>query len=400
MVNWDSLRVGELWVLTSILYQRWPPETNVRGRASSDLGLCPQGRARGQSEGSGDYHRRSMANIREPRERWEIHWWSSARPVSNRHVEKQLTIYKVHNDPPNKALQHAAAGKYWAWYVGKILDRHIPCSLLRRNLVKTSTNIVYPWHRRALRLGSSPRWFHIWLGPKSWAVRWTRLPEAPWYSRADWRWRTNISISRANPSHKRCFRRHSWQAQLSGHHTRRGIMMSGSASSRLTGWGEGSDGIYVSSRGLGLSDASLNFVCYFRLLISKLLALTMAEEDYRAFRVILLSVVLASSCTVALTLRLAARWKSDAKLGWDDGFIIISLFCYYSMVCCSNLSMYQDTREYTEDWSLAAVEIGGLGKPLANLHPAKAVSFLQVWLHLRPFRGLLAENRISAAHDG
>lgn len=75
----------------------------------------------------------------------------------------------------------------------------------------------------------------------------------------------------------------------------------------------------------------------------------MAEADSRAFRVILLSVVLASSCTVAVILRLAARWKSDAKLGWDDGFIVISLFFYYSMVCCSALSMYRATREYTED---------------------------------------------------
>ncbi len=69
-----------------------------------------------------------------------------------------------------------------------------------------------------------------------------------------------------------------------------------------------------------------------------------AEDEARTFYVIQLDVVLSSLCTAAVSLRLAARWKGKAKFGWDDGFIVASLFLFYAMVACSVLRMYQRVR--------------------------------------------------------
>ena len=57
--------------------------------------------------------------------------------------------------------------------------------------------------------------------------------------------------------------------------------------------------------------------------------------------VIRISVALAVLCSVAVILRLAARWKGRASIGFDDGLMVVSLILFYSMTSCSILRMYE-----------------------------------------------------------
>ncbi|KAL9609948.1 MAG: hypothetical protein Q9167_005321 [Letrouitia subvulpina] len=78
-------------------------------------------------------------------------------------------------------------------------------------------------------------------------------------------------------------------------------------------------------------------------------------------QVVNLSISVGILDTIAVAMRFAARWRSEAAFAANDWLIIASLIPLYGMIATSTL----------------LVKLGGLGKPMASLSPAQLSTFLK-----------------------
>lgn len=90
-----------------------------------------------------------------------------------------------------------------------------------------------------------------------------------------------------------------------------------------------------------------------------------------------IGLALAVLATVAVLLRLLARWKSKASFAGDDLMIVLSLFPFYGMTAISYLgSLYQSVEP--QPLILVAVNLAHFGMSITTLEPENIVMLLKV----------------------
>ena len=90
-----------------------------------------------------------------------------------------------------------------------------------------------------------------------------------------------------------------------------------------------------------------------------------------------IGLALAVLATVAVLLRVLARWKSKASFAGDDLMIILSLFPFYGMTAISYLgSSCQSVKP--QPLISVAVNLARFGMPITTLGPENIVMLLKV----------------------
>lgn len=90
-----------------------------------------------------------------------------------------------------------------------------------------------------------------------------------------------------------------------------------------------------------------------------------------------IGLALADLATVAVLLRILARWKSKASFAGDDLMIILSLFPFYGMTAISYLGSLCQSVE-PQPLILVAVNLAHFGMPITTLGPGNIVMLLKV----------------------
>ena len=86
---------------------------------------------------------------------------------------------------------------------------------------------------------------------------------------------------------------------------------------------------------------------------------------------------LAVLATVAVLLRILARWKSKAKFAEDDLMVVLSLFPFYAMTSISYLCSLRQSVE-PQPLTLVVVRLADFGMPVTTLGPENKVMLLKV----------------------
>ena len=90
-----------------------------------------------------------------------------------------------------------------------------------------------------------------------------------------------------------------------------------------------------------------------------------------------IGLALAVLATVAVLLRILARWKSKAKFAGDDLMVILSLLPFYAMTSISYLcSLHQSVEP--QPLILLVVSLADFGMPVATLGPENKTMLLKV----------------------
>lgn len=83
--------------------------------------------------------------------------------------------------------------------------------------------------------------------------------------------------------------------------------------------------------------------------------------------------------SLAVALRFAARWRSQAIFAADDWWIIASLIPFYSMIGSSIAGTVRSAKHLSHDLILyPATSVGGLGRSVSELSPRQITSLLKV----------------------
>ena len=90
-----------------------------------------------------------------------------------------------------------------------------------------------------------------------------------------------------------------------------------------------------------------------------------------------IGLALAVLATVAVLLRILARWKSRASFAGDDLMIILSLFPFYGMTAISYLGSLCQSVE-PQPLILVAVNLADFGMPITTLEPENIIMLLKV----------------------
>ena len=90
-----------------------------------------------------------------------------------------------------------------------------------------------------------------------------------------------------------------------------------------------------------------------------------------------IGLALAVLATVAVFLRVLARWKSKARFAGDDLMIILSLFPFYGMTAISYLGSSCQSVE-PQPLILVAVNLAHFGMQITTLEPENIVMLLKV----------------------
>ncbi len=90
-----------------------------------------------------------------------------------------------------------------------------------------------------------------------------------------------------------------------------------------------------------------------------------------------ISIALAVLATVAVFLRILARWKSKATFAGDDLMIILSLFPFYGMTVISYLGSSCKSVK-PQALILVGVNLAHFGMPITTLEPENIVMLLKV----------------------
>ena len=90
-----------------------------------------------------------------------------------------------------------------------------------------------------------------------------------------------------------------------------------------------------------------------------------------------IGLALAVLATVAVLLRILARWKSKAKFAGDDLMVILSLFPFYAMTSISYLCSLRQPVE-SQLLTLVVVSLADFGMPVTTLGPENKLMLLKV----------------------
>ena len=91
-------------------------------------------------------------------------------------------------------------------------------------------------------------------------------------------------------------------------------------------------------------------------------------------------IVLGLLTTLAVVLRLVARWRSKARFGADDCIIIVSLVPFYGMAVESYLCLSPYVlRGRSFKLTSTVVSIGHLGTPIYTMTPSQVSNVLKVY---------------------
>ena len=107
----------------------------------------------------------------------------------------------------------------------------------------------------------------------------------------------------------------------------------------------------------------------------------MSQHSLSGAEVIRLSIAVCVLSTVAVGLRLLARWKSNAPFACDDWCLVGSLLPFYSMIACSTLCKHGrfNIEERLILICCVVVTRGGLGQPIATLENETISTFFKVF---------------------
>lgn len=95
-------------------------------------------------------------------------------------------------------------------------------------------------------------------------------------------------------------------------------------------------------------------------------------------RVVSIGVASGVVITIAVALRLLARWRSKANFAIDDALIIISVLPQYLMITVCFIGHPTAPMLLQRCSHLAVVDKGGMGHPVVTLSPKQKSNFLKV----------------------
>ena len=98
--------------------------------------------------------------------------------------------------------------------------------------------------------------------------------------------------------------------------------------------------------------------------------------------------------TVAVILRLIARWRSQSSFAVDDWVLVASLIPSYGMLANGMISMELARRVLTM-LTIAVVTKGGSGRHASSLSPSEVQTFLKVCRATRKILAMTDDSRSS-----